>query len=534
MVRPRLFLGALCIVTLLAAHVARAEDGAQPAGGQPADSTSETKNAGQEKLDQATEAKLSAEDVGDLNKVITLCEEALEAGLDEANTKFANELLASTLTQRAELACTELFERQMPPARARKILQGALSDLEQTLKIDKEQSVAQYLAGRLYGQLGEKEKAIAALDVAIRLSDEDPEAKARALVLRANLKTDEAARQADFDEAARLTPRDPDVLRYRGMFHLSQGKTEAALTDFLAALEIEPDHAETHEAAGLALSQLQKYDEAMEQFNKAIELAPESAGAYTNRGRVRAIKGDTAAALVDVEQALKLQPGSVQALQLHAALLSSTGKFDRALSDLNLLRRAMPDNVDLLLQIAALHQASHQPAKAIATYDMVLVTDADNINAYRGRADSYLSQGKQAEALADYQKANEIDPKNSGVLNNLAWVLATSTDDKLRDGKRAIELAKQACEVTEYKQAHILSTLAAGYAESGDFGSAVDWSKKAVALGADGLKEQLQKELESYEAHKPWREALPPQDDPSGSDQGSSPDDNETARKRES
>src|SRR5689334_14234980 len=128
MVRPRLYLGALCIATLLAAQGARAEDGAQPAASPATESAPETKNAGQEKLDQATEAKLSAEDVGDLNKVITLCQEALEAGLDDANTKFANELLSSTLTQRAELACSELFERQMPQARARKILQGALAD----------------------------------------------------------------------------------------------------------------------------------------------------------------------------------------------------------------------------------------------------------------------------------------------------------------------------------------------------------------------------------------------------------------------
>ena len=93
-----------------------------------------------------------------------------------------------------------------------------------------------------------------------------------------------------------------------------------------------------------------------------------------------------------------------------------------------------------------------------------------------------MSLGKQAEAIADYEAALKLEPKNSGVLNNLAWVLATSPDDKLRNGKRAIELAKQACEVTEYKQAHILSTLAAGYAETGDFDTAINWSKKAVEL----------------------------------------------------
>ena len=48
-------------------------------------------------------------------------------------------------------------------------------------------------------------------------------------------------------------------------------------------------------------------------------------------------------------------------------------------------------------------------------------------------------------------------------------MLATSPDAKLRNGRRAIELATRACELTKYKAAYILSTLAAAYAETGDF-----------------------------------------------------------------
>ena len=92
----------------------------------------------------------------------------------------------------------------------------------------------------------------------------------------------------------------------------------------------------------------------------------------------------------------------------------------------------------------------------------------------------------------------KIDPKQTGVINNLAWVLATSPDEKLRDGPRAIELATKGCELTEYKQAHVISTLAAGYAETGDFENAVKWSKRAIEVGDASLKEALRKELASY------------------------------------
>jgi tetratricopeptide (TPR) repeat protein len=495
MVRPLLWPWFLCMTIALLSSAAWADD-----------------DSGQALLDKATETKLSAENVADLNEVIKLCEDAIKSGLDDANKKFADELLASTLTQRAELVCMELFERPVTPNRARRLVQLAVSDLEKTLEINSEQAQAQYLVGRLYSHLGESDKALKALDKAVSLTENEPAARSKALVLRANLRKEPDARRADYDEAIKLSPHDIDVLRFRGMFFLTQSDFDRAIADFDAAIALEPKDADTYEARGIAQSMAKKFDDAIESFDKAIDLAPDSAAAYTHRARVRAVKGDAPAALNDVEHALKLQPGSVQALQLHAMLLSSAGKFADALADLNILRQAMPDNPELLLQIAALHQADKQPHKAIGVYNDIILGDADNPSALRGRADAYLSLGKQGEAIADYEQALKVDPKNSGALNNLAWVLATSPDDELRNGKRAIELAKQACEVTEYKQAHILSTLAASYAEAGDFDTAINWSKKAVELGTEQLKGQLSKELESYQTQKPWREAVPPSD----------------------
>jgi DNA phosphorothioation-dependent restriction protein DptG len=66
--------------------------------------------------------------------------------------------------------------------------------------------------------------------------------------------------------------------------------------------------------------------------------------------------------------------------------------------------------------------------------------------------------------------------------------------------------------VTKYEAPHILSTLAAGYAEAGDWETAIKWSSKAVELSekadktVEDVSEQLKKELESYKAKKPWRE----------------------------
>ena len=159
------------------------------------------------------------------------------------------------------------------------------------------------------------------------------------------------------------------------------------------------------------------------------------------------------------------------------------------------------------MQLGRYYLADQQVDLAVAIFEKQLEAAPDSADVLRLRGDAYLAVGRQAKAIADYQAALKLDPDNSGLLNNLAWVLATSPDEQLRNGGEAVRLATKACEQTKYEEAHILSTLASSYAEIGNFEKAVEWSQKAVDLGKGSPQvDQLKKELESYHNKKPWRE----------------------------
>jgi tetratricopeptide (TPR) repeat protein len=93
-------------------------------------------------------------------------------------------------------------------------------------------------------------------------------------------------------------------------------------------------------------------------------------------------------------------------------------------------------------------------------------------------------RGEWQRALEDYGEAVRLEPKFAGAHNNLAWLLATCPVDSLRDGELALEHATRACDGSGWSNPSCLGTLAAAYAEVGDFGQAVHWQQRALADSA--------------------------------------------------
>src|SRR5262249_6279489 len=85
------------------------------------------------------------------------------------------------------------------------------------------------------------------------------------------------------------------------------------------------------------------------------------------------------------------------------------------------------------------------------------------------RAECYAAKQAFDKSVADYLEALRLDPKDFATLNSLAWLLSTCVDSHVRDGRKALELAARACELTAYRNHLCLDTLAAACAEAGDY-----------------------------------------------------------------
>jgi tetratricopeptide (TPR) repeat protein len=126
------------------------------------------------------------------------------------------------------------------------------------------------------------------------------------------------------------------------------------------------------------------------------------------------------------------------------------------------------------------------------------------------------AQTKQAEfdlALADYNEAISIEPSSALYFNARAWILATAPDDNVRHGPQAIADALAANELVP-SNPKILDTLAAAYAENGEFEKAVDTQQSAIAAlqpGDQGTIGGYGSRLDLYRKGIPFRMALRPE-----------------------
>ena len=171
-----------------------------------------------------------------------------------------------------------------------------------------------------------------------------------------------------------------------------------------------------------------------------------------------------------------------------------------------------PENALAEFPLAMGLQAQGLIPQAAVHYRMALAMHPDNMHylANYYLADILWHYGHYHEAETNMQASAEINPENLEAVNAFAWMLAACPDASARDGARAVQVAKNACEESHYQTTRYVGTLAAAYAEAGRFDDAIATAQKAIALaqqyGQTDLAERNEQLLEVYQSHQAYHE----------------------------
>ena len=101
------------------------------------------------------------------------------------------------------------------------------------------------------------------------------------------------------------------------------------------------------------------------------------------------------------------------------------------------------------------------------------------------RANINARLGKYADAIKEYDFLVSLHPRKvtlARILSDRAWFRATCPNASFRNGQQAVKDAKAACSIMIWKDEQMIDTLAAAYAETGDFNSAVQYASQALAV----------------------------------------------------
>ena len=271
-------------------------------------------------------------------------------------------------------------------------------------------------------------------------------------------------------------------------------------------------------------------EQAIAYFSAAIEKNPADDHAYVSRGMVWRAQKDHDRAIVDYTAAILIDPKKPWPYHDRAVAYHAKNDFDQALADADEAVRLDPLGPSHVANRASIRFARKEYDAAIADYSEALrllkgdeasLDDSGEDGLTRGRlwgakwtcarAECWIAKHANDKAVADYTAAFRLDPRDAATMNSLAWLLATCGDSRFRDGMRSFDFASRACTLTGFRDHLCLDTLAAAYAEAGDFAAAIKWQTLALDLVANDARfaDNYRARLQLFHDKVPYHEEDP-------------------------
>ena len=279
---------------------------------------------------------------------------------------------------------------------------------------------------------------------------------------------------------------------------------------WMRTLEGNPDSYTAHAGLGQFFSRQKSWGEAVAHYRRAVELRPDAHPVRLALGQAQMESGDFAAAELTFQQVTDSQPELAEPVLGLAFIAERRGRIPAAIE---LYERALeidPDNGELHVRLGKAYLGLSEQAEAARHFQVAIDLNPDDPWAYLGLATCRRGQGRAIEAVGTLEEGLRVAPENVSLLNLLARILATAPDDKVRNGERAVALAQRACDAMNYEGCLTLDTLAAAYAEVGDFDRAVTTAERAAALaeshGYTHTAGAIRETAARYESGEPLRE----------------------------
>jgi tetratricopeptide (TPR) repeat protein len=318
---------------------------------------------------------------------------------------------------------------------------------------------------------------------------------------------------ARFRSSLAIEPGDAETQNNLGAALDKKGETDEAMALFRKALALRPDFSEAHCNLGNALLRKGQADEAILEFQKAVAIRPDSPQLHFTLGSALLQKGRVDEAIGEFQAALELQPNDDQSHYDLGVALRQKGLWDEAIVEFQKAVAIRPGFAEAqnnlghaLLQLGRVDEAATHLRKA-------LEVSPNYAQAHYNLGSALLRQGHVNEAIVEFQKLLALQPgveEPRRILAGIAWRLATSPNPALRNGAQAIGLARQLDQVSGGNNPSMAATLAAAYAEAGEFDQAVEAAGRALDLATrqnnGALVAAIQGQLSGYKAGTPFRD----------------------------
>jgi tetratricopeptide (TPR) repeat protein len=288
-----------------------------------------------------------------------------------------------------------------------------------------------------------------------------------------------------------------------------RGQIGDAAAEALKAVEADPSNAIARGFHALSLSELGRDDEAINEAKQAIELSPSSSVAHFDLA-VSVKRTDQERAIAEARRAIELGPENFSAYQILMNCLFESHRYSEAAQLGREWLAVIPYDAAAHSVSASALAESGDPVSAAQHLGYLLMLRPDVEQAHAQLRQILLSLAKGPDGLQRLREIAANAPDSPRMLDELAWLLATYPDSKSRDGTEAVRLAEHACDLTERKIPALLDTLAAAYAEAGDFARAISTAEetlnRARASGDDDAVKLSESILVSLRENLPYRQ----------------------------